>query len=313
MDTQITHPQLAQIAVGVDGTPESFAALTWAMREASVTGQKVHAIYGWTHSWDLGDEPQTPKDWERVRGIINDELRSWADEASVDTNFDMSALNLTSVHAAGTTALLDIGQRAHQIVVGRRTMNVVARWFLGSLSENLVNRAAAPVTVVRLMKNDDTAHSRSSSALESSMLGEGHLLPVVVGVDGSQVSLRALDFAAEAARAEGRDLHVFYCWQTKTLADYMQTEHAIPSVAEEDELARRVLDQIIQQAEIPPVVRVTGHAIHVPAAKGLADASHYAHRIIVGSRGLGQFDKYALGSVSQKLLDTSVAPVTVVH
>ena len=44
----------ADIVVGVDGSDESFAALRWAIREATVTGQHVNAVFGWTHSWDMG-------------------------------------------------------------------------------------------------------------------------------------------------------------------------------------------------------------------------------------------------------------------
>ena len=55
--TNATTP-LADIVVGVDGSDESFAALKWAMREASLTGQSINAVFGWTHSWDTNsDEP----------------------------------------------------------------------------------------------------------------------------------------------------------------------------------------------------------------------------------------------------------------
>ena len=37
------------IVVGVDGSDESFAALRWALGEASLTGQQVNAVYAWTH------------------------------------------------------------------------------------------------------------------------------------------------------------------------------------------------------------------------------------------------------------------------
>ena len=46
------------IVVGVDGSDESFAALRWALGEASLTGQQVNAVYAWTHSWDMGSQPE---------------------------------------------------------------------------------------------------------------------------------------------------------------------------------------------------------------------------------------------------------------
>ncbi|MDK8650144.1 universal stress protein [Alloscardovia omnicolens] len=312
--TMHTPTPLGELAVGVDGTAESFAALEWAMQESVVTGQKVHAIYGWTHSWDLGDEPTSAEEWQRVRAIINADLRTWADQAAEGINFDQSLLKLTSVHSAGTTALLDIGSRAHQIVVGRRTMSIVARWFLGSMSENLVYQSSTPVTVVRAVDTSDSSRDQQKASVsEELLLGSNHHLPLVVAVDGSQPSLRALDFAVESARAEHRDIHVLYAWQTKTLSRYMEQGHAVPSVDEGQQVAQRVLATLVEQAEIPNEISVVQHAIHAAPAKALIDASHYSHRIIMGSRGLGKFDQHVLGSVSRKLLDCSWAPVTIVH
>ena len=134
-----------------------------------------------------------------------------------------------------------------------------------------------------------------------------------MAVDGSQPSLRALDFAVESARAEHRDIHVLYAWQTKTLSRYMEQGHAVPSVDEGQQVAQRVLATLVEQAEIPNEISVVQHAIHAAPAKALIDASHYSHRIIMGSRGLGKFDQHVLGSVSRKLLDCSWAPVTIVH
>ncbi|MFD0705274.1 universal stress protein [Alloscardovia venturai] len=328
--TENTHTSLGELAVGVDGTPESFAALQWAMRESNITRQMVHAIYGWTHSWDLGDEPTSPDEWERVRKLINVELEQWADTASEGLDFDRSRLRLTSVHSAGSTALLDIGQRAHQIVVGRRTMNAVARWFFGSMSENLVSQASVPVTVVRPsgIESFDTpqderdarekmlnrvAEGTAASVNEENLLGNDHALPIIVGVDGSQVSLRALDFAIEAARLENRELHIFYFWQLKSLATIMEREDAIPSIEEGRDFAEKTLDSIVKQAQIPQGMVVKKHVVHASAAKGLLEASRFAKRIIVGSRGLGKFDQHVLGSVSHQLLEKSLTTVTIVH
>ena len=43
--------RLHDIVVGVDGSDESFAALRWALNEASLTGQQVNAVFAWSHSW----------------------------------------------------------------------------------------------------------------------------------------------------------------------------------------------------------------------------------------------------------------------
>ena len=125
------------IVVGVDGSDESFAALKWALEEASLTGQSVNAVFGWTHSWDMGSEPDSDEAWAKVRHDIANELRVWVDKAAAGIDFDPANLKLTSVKASGTSALLQIGHDSQQIVVGRRSLSRMARWFMGSLSASL--------------------------------------------------------------------------------------------------------------------------------------------------------------------------------
>ena len=63
------------IVVGVDGSDESFAALRWALGEASLTGQQVNAVYAWTHSWDMGSQPEDEEQWAQMRHDIARRLR----------------------------------------------------------------------------------------------------------------------------------------------------------------------------------------------------------------------------------------------
>ena len=91
------------IVVGVDGSDESFAALKWALEKASLTGQSVNAVFGWTHSWDMGSEPDSDEAWAKVRHDIANELRVWVDKAAAGIDFDPAKLKLTSVKASGPT------------------------------------------------------------------------------------------------------------------------------------------------------------------------------------------------------------------
>lgn len=126
VDTDIRQ---RDIVVGVDGSDESFAALRWALQEASLTGQRVNAVYGWTHSWDMGSEPDSEEQWAAMRHGIAKRLRDWVAQASSGMAINEDRVKLTSVRASGTAALLEIGKDAQQIVVGRRSLGRVARWF----------------------------------------------------------------------------------------------------------------------------------------------------------------------------------------
>ncbi len=70
------------IVVGVDGSDESFAALKWALEEASLTGQSVNAVFGWTHVLGYGGPNRTATRLAKVRHDIANELRVWVDKAA---------------------------------------------------------------------------------------------------------------------------------------------------------------------------------------------------------------------------------------
>ncbi|MBT1180440.1 universal stress protein [Bifidobacterium sp. CP2] len=314
----------ADIVVGVDGSDESFAALRWAMRESALSGRRVNAVYGWTRSWDMGAEPDSEEGWERVRHDIAAQLRRWVDEASEGVDFDPADLTLTSVKASGTAALLQIGRDARQIVVGRRSLGPVARWFLGSLSASLAESAEVPVTVVRLAGGEEeTVTNDIANALSpveekvyylpSEGVVEESRRPVVVGVDGSDISRRALAFAAEEARLHDAPLQVLFCWQLKDLGSVPGYERAVAPIEVGQRRAEEMLAGVLAEASLPEGLEVGSHAFHISASKGLVAASRYASHLVVGSRGLSGLDAHFLGSVSRQIVNFAECTVTVVH
>ncbi|NEG88885.1 universal stress protein [Bifidobacterium aerophilum] len=314
---------LSDIVVGVDGSDESFAALRWALRESRLTGQRVNAVYGWTRSWDMGAEPDTEEGWQRLRERIAERLKDWVDEAVAGMDVPADAVTLTSVHASGTAALLRIGKDAQQIVVGRRSLGRVARWFTGSFSASLAEEATVPVTVVRMAHDEDeTMQDAIANALSSSETGTtghdrqpagGDARPVVVGVDGSATSRRALEFAAHEARVHGVPLQVLFCWQLRDLGTVPGFENAIASVEAGQKRAEQILDEVLADHSFMQGLDVEAHAFHIAAAKGLITASRYAGHLVVGSRGLSGLDAHFLGSVSKQLVALSECTLTVVH
>lgn len=314
----------ADIVVGVDGSDESFAALKWALQEASLSGRNVNAVFGWTHSWDMGGEPDSEEAWAKVRHDIANELRDWVERATKGINFDPANMKLTSVKASGTTALLQIGHDAQQIVVGRRSLGRVARWFLGSLSASLAEEAEVPVTVVRLSGSEEESVTDAiANALtpgdkpvhyeQPKPQVEPNGRPVVVGVDGSETSRRAFEFALEEARLHGKPLHVMFCWQLRDLGVVPGYENAVAPVEVGQQRAEEILEALMAKVSVPEEVQVTANAFHIPASKGLIAASRYASHLVVGSRGLSGLDAHFLGSVSRQIVNFAECTVTVVH
>ncbi|NEG54332.1 universal stress protein [Bifidobacterium platyrrhinorum] len=314
----------ADIVVGVDGSDESFAALKWAMGEAALTGQRVDAVFGWTHSWDMGPEPDGEEAWAKVRHDIAVQLREWVDEASRGVDFDPERLKLTSVKASGTAALLQIGRNAQQIVVGRRSLGRVARWFMGSLSASLAEEAQVPVTVVRVAGGEDesvtddianalTPVKETVHYVPSEGVVEESRRPVVVGVDGSETSRHALGFAIREARLHDAPLHVLFCWQLKDLGVVPGYERAVAPIEVGQRRAEELLAGLLADTPVPEGLEVRSHAFHITASKGLVAASRYASHLVVGSRGLSGLDAHFLGSVSRQIVNFAECTTTVVH
>ena len=322
-----TSDGAGDIVVGVDGSEESFTALQWALREASLSGRAVNAVYAWTHSWDMGAQPDNPDAWEKASKAITEQLLDWVNEASAGIAFDPDNLKLTSVHASGATGLLQIGADAQQIVVGRRSLGRVTRWFVGSLSSSLAESAKVPVTVVRIAGNedksvqDDIAHSLAPGMPihhDDELAAAKGKRPVVVGVDGSETSRHALRFAIDFADLHHAPLQVMFCWQLKDLGTVKGYENAVAPIAVGQEHAERMLDELLDSVQVPAQdipddFRIESHAFHISAAKGLIEASRYARHLVVGSRGLSGLDARFLGSVSKQIINFADCTVTVVH
>lgn len=317
------------IVVGVDGSDESFAALRWTLGEASLTGQQVNAVYAWTHSWDMGSQPEDEEQWAQMRHDIARRLREWVAQASQGMTIDENRVKLTSVKATGTAALLEIGKDAQQIVVGRRSLGRVARWFLGSLSASLAEEAKVPVTVVRILDDEEAsvqdaianALTPTEETVSYTMPGSPlprNQRPVVVGVDGSETSKHALRFAIDFAALHHAPLQVMFCWQLKDLGVVKGYENAVAPISVGQAQAERMLDELldsvqVSSANIPDDFQIESHAFHIPASKGLIAASRYARHLVVGSRGLSGLDAHFLGSVSKQIINFADCTVTVVH
>lgn len=136
---------------------------------------------------------------------------------------------------------------------------------------------------------------------------------IVVGVDGSEGSLRALRWAAEEARLRDAVLEVITTWHYPVLAT-IPAFGVQPPAEELAEEARRGLVELLQNEGITSAsgLTVQERVVEGPAASVLLDASADADMLVVGSRGHGGFSGLLLGSVSQAVVTHARCPVVVV-
>ena len=129
---------------------------------------------------------------------------------------------------------------------------------------------------------------------------------IVVGVDGSDESLVALDWALSEAKVRGAALEVVHTYMPNLSEAAVGTE---PSPREAEELLRKMVEPT---AGAYPGVPVTALAVEGPSARTLLDTAAGATLLVVGSRGRGGFAGLMLGSVSQQVVHHATCPVVIV-
>jgi nucleotide-binding universal stress UspA family protein len=135
---------------------------------------------------------------------------------------------------------------------------------------------------------------------------------IVVGIDGSAESKKALRWAAAEARRQDARLSIV------TAYAYIWPLEAFGGLAEQPDYARQVFTEIVDSAvaearALEPGVEVTGAVVLGEPVPTLLDAGRDAAMVVVGSRGHGGFASLLLGSVSQQVATHATGPVVVVR
>ncbi|WP_153541771.1 universal stress protein [Streptomyces sp. RB17] len=135
-------------------------------------------------------------------------------------------------------------------------------------------------------------------------------LPIVVGVDGSEPSLRAVDWAADEAALRGAPLRLVYAslWDRYEGALLAQ-ELGKPL---EEVMARDVVGTAEQRARCRrPGLKVTTDVLPEEPEHGLVRESSTAVAVVLGCRGRSGLAEALLGSVSLAVAGHARCPVIV--
>jgi nucleotide-binding universal stress UspA family protein len=136
---------------------------------------------------------------------------------------------------------------------------------------------------------------------------------IVVGIDGSEGSLRALSSAGREARLRGATLEVVAAWTYPTPVLLFPAAPEFPEVEtlanDTHDLIDGALDTV---ADDIAGVSIERRAIEGSAPAVLLDRAKEADLLVVGSRGHGGFGGLLLGSVSQQCVQHATSPVMVV-
>jgi nucleotide-binding universal stress UspA family protein len=253
----MTTPQ-GSIVVGVEGSADSDRAVEWAARAAARLDATLHIVCAL-------NEITAAEEADRILAAAR----------TLAAQIGVTEISAEQVDAAPAPALIAASGSAQLVVVGARGHGALGGIVIGSVSQHVSRHAACPVVVVR-----EPADPRANR--------------IVVGLDGSPESDKALGFAFDAASRAGAPLVAIHGWRFSSAG-------------------RALAEQLAGWAEKYPDVEVTREAIPVHPARVLADASEQAALVVVGSRGRGAFAGLLLGSVSQAVLSHARCPVAIVR
>jgi nucleotide-binding universal stress UspA family protein len=145
---------------------------------------------------------------------------------------------------------------------------------------------------------------------------------ILIGVDGSPPSLKAVDFAADLASKYNAELILL------TVVPHLSPEHnaAVEEYARSEHMPVReaelalttadsVLDNARRKAQAKGVARISAEPSFGDPAQEIMTVAQdrQADLIVVGSRGHGRLAGLLLGSVTQKVVSLAHCPVVVVR
>jgi nucleotide-binding universal stress UspA family protein len=132
---------------------------------------------------------------------------------------------------------------------------------------------------------------------------------VVVGFDGSDAAIAAVDWAATQADRTGGRLELICAWEYP-----MSWGNVIPLPSDFDPAAdaQAMLDPVVERLVAEhPGLPIHSHVVEGRPGEVLVEASRHAALLVVASRGHGSFAGLVLGSVSQHCVTHAECPVVV--
>jgi nucleotide-binding universal stress UspA family protein len=169
-----------------------------------------------------------------------------------------------------------------------------------------------------------SARCAEEAAPKTGSLPELPPLPrrILVAMDGSGPSQRALELAASLARAGGGELCLLAAVDDRLLRAFdlvSGTSRAFDLGVKPDEIERMLREEAAAQLERGArLCREAGIAYTTrvelrPPLAAIVDAAEQADLVVMGSRGLGAISGAVLGSLSHRVMAAVSTPVLVAH
>ncbi|WP_312098331.1 universal stress protein [Corynebacterium dentalis] len=288
------------IVVAVDGSEASDAAVHWAANSAKKRGQPLKLVTAYTMPQFMYADGMVPPQelYDELEGEAGDKI----DKARrIVEEFDSSIEVSHEVREESPIDfLLALSEDAGMLVMGSRGLGGLSGLVMGSVSAAVVSHAECPVVVVR--KDNDVT--------ETNKYG-----PIVVGVDGSEVSRKAIEIAFREAQARQVPLRAVHAWSDAqfhtSYVSVVEAQSQMDQLIEDHE--RLLTSELAPLMEKYPEVEVEEIVERERPIHSLKEAAEGAQLLVLGSHGRGGFKGMLLGSTSRALLQYAPCPMMVVR
>jgi nucleotide-binding universal stress UspA family protein len=297
------------VLVGYDGSASSRKALDWAVQEATRRHAPLKVLYADPlplplNSSEVQYSAETIDRLRLVDSDLLDEVIRSVKESEPDLEVEAVLSTLLP-----TEALVDHGDSAALVVVGRRGAGGLSGLVVGSKALQVATHGHCPTVVVSLSDASGPAGDQGPE--------QGR---VVVGVESADASGPAVALAFEEAAMRGVGVTAVHAWEAPFFdapggkgggVPRQVLQQAMPDVVsgEQDTLGKA----LVGYADKYPEVDLRQVVVHQRPAEALVAASVGAELLVVGSRGRGGIASLLLGSVSYRVLHQAHCPVAVVR
>jgi nucleotide-binding universal stress UspA family protein len=288
------------VIVAFDGSKAARAAAAYGAQAATRRGLGLILIYAHqpTPMWGPATPILDDYSWERnwIRQILT-EGRNGITAVHPELGIDAKIM---SGSPAG--ALTDASATASLVVTGTQSTAGIIGHLAGSVAAQIAAHAHAPVIVVRETDSARPYSSRSPAR-------------IVVGLDGSEESQRALAFAIDEAVDRNASVEAVYGWCIPDVHDIEPLVNSTYLLEEEKAKADRLVAEAVSGwSDRYPDLTITHRVVYTfDPVDALLQAATDADMIVVGSRGHGGFLGLRLGSTVDGLIRLSLVPVAVVR
>lgn len=288
---------ISRFIVGWDSSPAATAALDWALDTARSTGavvQLVHAV--------LAVPPVPYGEMPLDQGVYDDIANAILALGAQRAHERAPEVPITSerMYRGVSGALLECARAGDVIVIGSRSHGGFAGLLVGSTAVQVATHSDVPVVVLHAPGTREGSYDPAG--------------PILVGIDGTEASADALEFAMVLADQTLRAVQAVHAWTLPPVElvppNLLTSEQVTAIAADQERVAAEAVAGV--RSEFPDV-SLSVNSVQGVAADVLLKQSQDASMIVVGSRGRGEFRGTILGSSSNTVLHRAACPVAVVR